>query len=781
MLTRRLRVKFHVLILSVSAVFALPGDVRPLESPGIEYPTDPVARATVEALVEACTPAGSPSLNAIVEPGPIGFDPANSPPHVAPAAMPPCVPQEPGVEAIWDGDPRWMRGNPISGGETFFGSLGKATLWTIGSSVAPDDFVPVEIHFDGDSTYCQVFRVEQNFNSVGVGVFPGTVWDVSDDMNPRRLNVCFAEWNDGGGPNPPPNLRWDPDTTTGAPGFGKWEFLYVMASNYDGTGLTYAGRNILNEDLDVYYGWYPRVEPGHTLLESIPATLTINIFDDFIQFPNARPDSGLIELTWVYCGDGSPTEYRIYRNTTNPPTTQIGSVDGSTFVFVDDGLTNGVTYYYRIDILGPGDVVLGFSGVFAGTPQTISSNCEFVGNWNGRADYGDIWGYVDSVSGKEYALICARGEGASIVDLDLMEEVGFLPILGGGGDAKDIKVYKNYAILLMEYGPLQVHNIANPASPQFVSYIFTYDNRAHNCLVEGNYLYVCGQTSGGMEIFNLSVLPATPALAGQWFSYYYHDMDIRNDTLYAAAIYGDGIDIVNVANKAAPQLIANFDYPGSGAHNCELSADGRYLFVGDEIGTGPWTRVFDVSNPLAASKVFDINLGVPGSIVHNCYVKDGALYIGHYGLGLRIWNVLNPEAPFEIGFYDTNPASNVGMAGAWSVYPYLPSGRVIVSDMLTGLYVVTFTGSIEPGCVCDCHGDPQCDGITNVFDVVDVVDEAFRNGPSVTDVACPHLSRNDANCDCVVNVFDVVSFVDHAFRNNTDPFCDPCSDPCAGQ
>jgi hypothetical protein len=81
------------------------------------------------------------------------------------------------------------------------------------------------------------------------------------------------------------------------------------------------------------------------------------------------------------------------------------------------------------------------------------------------------------------------------------------------------------------------------------------------------------------------------------------------------------------------------------------------------------------------------------------------------------------------------------------------------------------------GCFCPCQGDPVCDSVTNVFDVVKSVDVAFRSGPPLIDESCfPHPSgRTDANCDSVTNVFDVVKFVDVAFRSAPAVFCDPCS------
>jgi hypothetical protein len=81
----------------------------------------------------------------------------------------------------------------------------------------------------------------------------------------------------------------------------------------------------------------------------------------------------------------------------------------------------------------------------------------------------------------------------------------------------------------------------------------------------------------------------------------------------------------------------------------------------------------------------------------------------------------------------------------------------------------------EP-CICDCHADPQCDGQSNVLDVVAVVNVAFRSATPTSDPVCP-MVRTDVDCSDATDVLDVVRLVNVAFRSadpNTE-FCDPCA------
>jgi hypothetical protein len=43
----------------------------------------------------------------------------------------------------------------------------------------------------------------------------------------------------------------------------------------------------------------------------------------------------------------------------------------------------------------------------------------------------------------------------------------------------------------------------------------------------------------------------------------------------------------------------------------------------------------------------------------------------------------------EIGYFDTYPQhNNAAFNGVWNVYPYLPSGNIVISDIDSGLFVV---------------------------------------------------------------------------------------------
>ncbi|MEW5701996.1 MAG: hypothetical protein AB1792_07190, partial [Candidatus Zixiibacteriota bacterium] len=87
----------------------------------------------------------------------------------------------------------------------------------------------------------------------------------------------------------------------------------------------------------------------------------------------------------------------------------------------------------------------------------------------------------------------------------------------------------------------------------------------------------------------------------------------------------------------------------------------------------------------------------------------------------------------------------------------------------------TAIGLTSGSTMLPCHGDPECDGTTDLQDVVWTVEVAFRGAASTADPCCPN-QRTDVDCDSTTTIVDVVRFVNVAFRgaNSRTEFCHPC-------
>ncbi|HUU44613.1 MAG TPA: hypothetical protein VM118_02670 [Acidobacteriota bacterium] len=133
------------------------------------------------------------------------------------------------------------------------------------------------------------------------------------------------------------------------------------------------------------------------------------------------------------------------------------------------------------------------------------------------------------------------------------------------------------------------------------------------------------------------------------------------------------------------------------------------------------------------------------------------------------WVSINHGGAIEVASGDLR----MGVSLAQSVAGFVAGGPYQM-----GLGFWYGTAAAGGGCACDCFGDPMCDGVASILDVVRAVDVAFRGGAPYFDPnpACP-FETTDVTCDGVTTILDVVRMVDVAFRGGDAEvlYCDPCA------
>ncbi len=343
------------------------------------------------------------------------------------------------------------------------------------------------------------------------------------------------------------------------------------------------------------------------------------------------------------------------------------------------------------------------------------SRITFLGNLNkphgisGSTYFSSCWGYV-APDGKEYALL-GTCEGTSIIDLnsDSLRELQFIPGPFAGFCLREMKTWKHYAYITTEGGGgTQIVDLSGLPDTAILVKSFIYTDSStgtpldtknvHTVSISDGYLYLNGcrdwQPFGGTVIFSLLNDPTNPEYVTDISRAYFHDTYIRNDTLYASAVYYDkglgGLYIIDLTDITFPFDLGRITYPGSGTHNSWVSLDAKYVFTADEINaTAHNLKVWDIHNLPYFLKVASWQ-AEPTSIVHNVFGRGHYLYVAHYTAGMAVVDIHDPPNLVTAGWYDSYPGTSGGFAGCWNVYPYYPSGKWIGSDMQTGLYVFRF-------------------------------------------------------------------------------------------
>lgn len=321
----------------------------------------------------------------------------------------------------------------------------------------------------------------------------------------------------------------------------------------------------------------------------------------------------------------------------------------------------------------------------------------------------DCWGYV-SPSGREYALMGLRNALAVVEITNPRSPVLVASIPHTSSLWGDVKVYRDHCYVSNEAGGgIQVISLANVDNGQ-VTLVRSLTNNGlattHNVAIDeySGFLYLCGANtnSGSLVVFDLSD-PSNPTLAGTFSGPYVHDAQIVTFTEgpYTGrqiAFCSNGrtaFDIVDVTNKSSMFRVGRNVYEGLNyCHQGWLSEDRQYFFLDDELDEQngytnvTLTRVFDVSDITNPTLVSTFTSGST-SIDHNLYVNGNFCYEANYRSGLRIFDVTDPLDAVQTGWFDTYPENDgQGFDGAWSTYPFFPSGTVIVSDINRGLFIL---------------------------------------------------------------------------------------------
>ena len=336
-------------------------------------------------------------------------------------------------------------------------------------------------------------------------------------------------------------------------------------------------------------------------------------------------------------------------------------------------------------------------------------NTSFLGNWNDDnlvnhfVRYNDIWGYADQ-SGREYAIIGSR-HFTHFIDVTNPES----PIevdreLGGTSCIwRDYKTFGQYLYGVSDQcnGGLEIFDLSY--LPDSVHKVYDSDfffNDAHNLFIDTARakLYACGLDAGTTDlvILDLSTSPDNPSLIKNLNlpEGYVHDLYVRNDTAYCSHIYTKKLIVYDLSDPENIQSLGMYTSPGDN-HSNWLSDNGDLLVLADETFDKD-VMLLDMTNiefPDTLS-TFRSTLLAPNhtnSIAHNpFFVGNSFIVMSYYDDGLQIFKLDSSMQVHQVGYYDTD-TSNVSYSGigAWGVYPFLPSGNLLVSDIEHGLFVVS--------------------------------------------------------------------------------------------
>lgn len=342
-------------------------------------------------------------------------------------------------------------------------------------------------------------------------------------------------------------------------------------------------------------------------------------------------------------------------------------------------------------------------------------------SYDGDNRYNEVFGFV--VNGEEYAVIGST-LGAHIFSLKDSEEkeVAFIEGSTSGRQVihRDFDVYQEYLYMVADQGDqstLQIVDLSKlPESVEVVYDTNEYIVRSHNIFIDSNArrLYSCGGALSGLipglakpnhlSIFSLEN-PREPKLLldcreqlGFWRNIgYIHDIFVRNDTAYCNAA-NKGMFVIDFSSLSDVKILGSLrEYEHKGYNHQGFLHASKALYVMTDETHGMDVKMIDVSDFREMEIIDRFNSGVSAnySVPHNVYFRDDYVYVSYYADGVYVFDASNPNDVKAIFFYDTNEKEpDKDFDGCWGVYPFLPSGKILASDMRNGLFV--FRNPFEP-------------------------------------------------------------------------------------
>lgn len=357
----------------------------------------------------------------------------------------------------------------------------------------------------------------------------------------------------------------------------------------------------------------------------------------------------------------------------------------------------------------------------------------------------DIWGHVDLNTGNEYAIM-GLYDGIIVVDVtDPVNPVEVGTINGVNSSWRDVKVYQYYDtdINLWQAYAYATTEGSNNGSTDYVTIIDLNNLPNTVTIVEKNKVVATAHNvyiSNVDYTLNIALPNQTPSLqlvgansrSGAFQSYLLDNPK----TLVTSALkyYGSGythdgaslaidderainncgltsgtctvfidfnekeMKLWNITDPNSSSQLGSAEYndvdkSNQYVHSGWGTEDKNYVLLHDEFdeyrgGLNTTVRIFsieDLNNPVQVGQW----TGPTKAIDHNGFVRGNRYYMSNYERGLTILDITDPTTPETVGFFDTfTPSNNPSFNGAWGVYPFLPSGNILVSDINSGLYIL---------------------------------------------------------------------------------------------
>ena len=280
-------------------------------------------------------------------------------------------------------------------------------------------------------------------------------------------------------------------------------------------------------------------------------------------------------------------------------------------------------------------------------------------------------------------------------------------------------------------GGLAIYDVSKPHSPKQIGKWTTAGRGVHRYDFDGRYAYVSPTAEGyiGNIVMILDLKdPARPEEVGRWWipgqwqaggeDYPWTDGPVprchhpirMGDRLFVS-YWHHGLFILDIADMARPRLVSKFE-KGHGfphpTHTClpiaQLLKGRKVMVVADEDvaklrpASPAFAWVFDISDerfpvPIATLRPAGLDRdGAPQPPMTGCHqpserVRSTVVPFAWFAHGLRLFDIADPFAPKEVGYYVPDPAPGADRASSNDV-TIDERGLIYLVDRIGGVDII---------------------------------------------------------------------------------------------
>jgi hypothetical protein len=280
------------------------------------------------------------------------------------------------------------------------------------------------------------------------------------------------------------------------------------------------------------------------------------------------------------------------------------------------------------------------------------------------------------VVSQDYAYIANGGYGWHIADISNIYSPVIISSLDTPVDALGIGMTGNVAYITDSFGGLQIFDVSIPTDPAELN-SFGWGVLGNSVAIEGDLAYVANaylslriiNVSDPTSPFDVSNYPLPGSAIG---------VDVSEGYAYVAC-GSAGFRVLDISTPASPFDVSYIDIINENPQDVAISSDMAFVAVWYEDAFGYWwgslwiTDVVDPENPVILSS---INWDYPAFDVE---ISGDYAYVAAWVRGMRIVDISDPNAPYEVSYYDPGQAWDIALSGSYAYVATVTNGFRIVN------------------------------------------------------------------------------------------------------